>query len=388
MSAIRSLRLGAALALVCLCVQAAAQQSAQTDANDARRPLDANRFEIEGGYRFDFVQGHDNDGWYKIQYRGTPLALRGTASQYSDTIVLDKPKVQPGTDDRSDLNLRFEQGTLALAGGLFDMEGVKPLTFAGLEKLDLRGTAFAASDRRFTQVNFGIGLESPSLHIDALGKREIANWLVLGVNGQHREITDSSTGDRNFVAGTWRGFVGKAWFRKPQSARAIDDLAQRVYDAYVKQGASLEAAQAASKQIVAKVKRADRPYLTTNYLTTIDDDVPRELALAKARKGSDLTAEESEAIFLETLRKSARGYAVTETEERIFAVYAEVSGWYEFRASDGGGRAKNLLALSADYWFMPGRDDVFLRLRYENGFERGAPEERKNQLMLSVGLKL
>lgn len=43
-----------------------------------------------------------------------------------------------------------------------------------------------------------------------------------------------------------------------------------------------------------------------------------------------------------------------------------------------------MFTLTADYWFLPKRDDVFLRLRYENGYERALPTVRLNRPMLSV----
>jgi len=116
----------------------------------------------------------------------------------------------------------------------------------------------------------------------------------------------------------------------------------------------------------------------------------RLVAQATAEDGGQDTApERTQKIWSDLIDELAQGRGKTKAEQPLVALYAEASGWYEFRGSrsDLGGRQKNLFTVSVDYWFVPGRDDVLLRIRYENGFERGVPGERKNQLLASVALK-
>jgi hypothetical protein len=170
--------------------------------------------EVEGGYKWDYIAGRDSEGWYRLQYRGEAVAARGEPTAFSDPVLRAVPKIDSAIADRAALALRLEEGTLALAGGLLDMEGVQPIALAGLEKLRLRGTGFVATDNQFKQVNVAIGVETPSLHLNALGRQDIANWLIVGVHGQRRELTDSAGGDSSFAAVTYRAYVGKAFYRE------------------------------------------------------------------------------------------------------------------------------------------------------------------------------
>jgi hypothetical protein len=63
------------------------------------------------------------------------------------------------------------------------------------------------------------------------------------------------------------------------------------------------------------------------------------------------------------------------------------AGWYTFSGDPQGRKLKNLLTATVDYWFLPTRDDVFLRVRYENGYDRALPTDRRNRLLVSVALR-
>lgn len=328
-----------------------------------------NGFEIDGGHKADYVDGRKSEGWYRIRYRGESLAERGTPFQKSDPAVPDAPKIDIGAAAESALLARFEKGTLALGGGLFDMSGVRPVTFEGLKSLDLRGTAFVASDSSFKQMQFGVGLQSPAIRVPGLRGREIANWIVLGVNAQRRDSTDTSS-DTTFAAATYRVFVGKSFDWRPP---ADGTTAEQITKKYLGDAPTMSAALAKRDAIIARgISEADQRFL---------DAV--ELAEERIKKTPKANADE---IWVSIAQLS--GTAQIKARARpTFAIYGELSGWYEFRGGDSSSRSKSLFTLSADYWFMPGRDDVFLRVRYENGHERGAPDTRKNQLLTSIALR-
>jgi hypothetical protein len=100
-----------------------------------------------------------------------------------------------------------------------------------------------------------------------------------------------------------------------------------------------------------------------------------------------LSPAQAQALWEETLEKTMSGVALAKVQVPLLAVYAEASGWYEFRGGGESDKQKNLFTFSVDYWFIPNRTDKFLRLRYENGYERGVPGEKKNQLLASIALK-
>lgn len=92
-----------------------------------------------------------------------------------------------------------------------------------------------------------------------------------------------------------------------------------------------------------------------------------------------------------TVRDMAYGNTDAVTDQPTLSIYAEDSGWYSFAGKQEGGRLKNLLTVTLDYWFLPTNliksDKAFLRLRYETGHERALPTDRKNHLLVSINLR-
>lgn len=358
---------------------------AAQDASDTRRvPQGDNRLEVEGGYRHDLIDNGKSQGWYRVTWRGKPVAMRGNALPFTDTVLLDAPTADLGKVEGSDLVLRFEDGTLGVTGGLIDMAGARPIEFAGLEKLRLRGAAFVAADNRFKQVQAGIGIETPPLHLGALGQHEIANWLVLGVNAQRRENADTAD-DRNFGAVTWRAFIGKGFGWRTPPREALEAFAVKIAAAYVKDVPTMAEARVKQQQFDALAKPTPEQVQFSRAVSAAELDI---LAARRALPaGQTLSAADEDRLWAQATRSYAIGRREAELLRPTVALYAEASGWNEFRAKGDSGRLKNLFTVSADYWFMPSRDDLLLRLRYENGYERAAPGLRKNQLMASVALR-
>jgi hypothetical protein len=68
--------------------------------------------------------------------------------------------------------------------------------------------------------------------------------------------------------------------------------------------------------------------------------------------------------------------------------YGEVTGWYAMNGpSYAGDRLRMLATATIDYWMLPNRDDIYLRVRYENGYERGTPLAAKNHVIIALGLR-
>jgi hypothetical protein len=373
--------LGAVLAALSLAIGSAAL--AQGAAKEERLPLGFDKLEIEGGYKADYVEGRKSEGWYRLTYKGKPVAERGTSLPFTETVLLDAPKADLKVSDDTDLVLRFEDGTLGLAGGLFDMSGVRPISFTGLEGLNLRGTAFVAADNSFKQVQFGAGLQTEPMRVPGLAGREVANWIVLGVNAQRRDSTDAAA-DNSFAAATYRAFVGKAFGWRTPAKQQIEALARRLADAYLRDAPTMTEALAKKTQIDNDKNSGTEQRRFARAVTAARLEIRRKLLDTKR---TEMSEEEMTAIWTSAAREFEEGAIEAISLRPTVAVYAELSGWYEFRGGGTSSRSKSLFTLSADYWFLPGRDDVFLRVRYENGHERGAPDMRKNQLLTSVALR-
>jgi hypothetical protein len=359
---------GAAAALAGLIGAGSAAAAEAETFQDLKLPTPASVWEIEGGYRWDRVAGRASDGYYRIGYRGSPILLKGTPTQYTQHIGLDQPK-PPADADRSDWSFTYEHGKVASGGGLLQGEMLTPLDLNLPKQFQPRGTAFVGGDATFKQVNVAVGLETPPQHLGVLSRAGISHWAVVGLGVQHREQTDAAEGDKNFVAATYRLFLGKAfgWRRKA----SVDMLAARIGDAYLREAPTLAIAEGVDKNLAEmKAKKVKLTRFQEAFRDAYDD------AKGKA-------PEEWEGLA----RKAARGAAEAISEQPTVAVYAEVSGWYEMRGADDTARSRALFTLTTDYWFLPSRDDVFLRLRYENGYERGNPQARKNQILASVALR-
>ena len=370
-------------ALAALSLTFAASAFAQGAAGEERLPLGLDKLEIEGGYKADYVAGRKSEGWHRLTYRGKPVSERGTPLPFTETVLLDAPKADLKVADDTDLVLRFEDGTLGLAGGLFDMSGVQPISFTGLGDFKLRGTAFAAADNSFKQVQFGAGVQTAPQRIPGLAGREVANWIVLGINAQRRDSTDAAA-DSNFAAATYRAFVGKAFGWRTPERPQIEALAKRLSDAYLRDAPTMADALAKKAQIDKDEKSSAEQRRFARAVTAARLAIRSRL---RETNRTEMDDKEMDALWAAAARDFELGAVEAIALRPTVSVYAELSGWYEFRGGDTSSRSKSLFTLSADYWFMPGRDDVFLRMRYENGHERGAPDTRKNQLLASIALR-
>ena len=106
---------------------------------------------------------------------------------------------------------------------------------------------------------------------------------------------------------------------------------------------------------------------------------------AEADKDKSKTPEQR---WIDAARSAARQIAEAEDTRPTVAVYAESSGWYTASRHTEGKRARNLLTATLDYWFLPNRDDTFLRLRFENGYAWSSPNTQRKQLFLSLSVRL
>jgi hypothetical protein len=336
----------------------------QAQSGVPQNPAPVSAFEVEGGYKFSFLDGEEDDSFYRFSYNGSLVRSSGTPFQFAEGLDLTEPSGEPG-GDRNTLNLRFEQGTTTLDGELLEAGGVRALNLRGLEKLDLRGTAFVGADLENETVQFAVGLESKPLRIPGVTRSGASNWLVFGVNGQRQEQSDTNAGDENLGLLTYRAFLGKAFgWRKSADVNTIAvELARRVLD----QAPNL----AAARGLEAKVKAVAANQRRSEQQLFLD-------AL-----GEEPTTDEE---WVETVRSLALGEADAITDQPTFSAYAEATGWYEWEGSSED-KQKNLLLVTLDYWPLQQRDDFFLRVRYENGYERAVPNVKKDHVLLSVATR-
>ena len=335
-------------------------------AAEAQNPAPVSTFEVEGGYRWSRLpdKTRDKDSWLRVSYKGSLVREEGTPFKDAQSLDLAAPAMPTGAGDRNTWSVRYESGQTELGGSLFEAEGVQPLKFRGLEKLDLRGTAFVGGNSAGKALQVAAGLESIPMRIPFASETGASNWVVVGINAQHQEMVDTQTGDDNFGLVTFRAFLGKAfgWRKSADVAQTAAKLEAQLLKQAPTPGEARSLAQS-----IRKIPATRRTKLQALFLDTVDD-----------LGGGDWT---------EAVREMAQGTADAITDQPTLAVYAEVSGWRTIAGDAEGPKTKGLSSLTIDYWFLETRDDMFLRLRYENGFERAQPAARLNRLMLSAALR-
>lgn len=364
----------AARCIVALALTAAFEALAQAPApnldqltKEAQYPAPVNTFEIELGHKTNYRQDGKNETYRRITYKGSLVRSEGTPFKYATGLDLAAPPIPAGAGDRNKLAFRYEEGSARVGGGLFEAMGVEPFNLRAIEGLDLRGTAFVGGDTNGKILQAAVGVETPPTRLPLLKDTLWSNWLVFGVNAQRQEATDSETDDRNFGLLTYRAFVGKAFGWRKRGDVATN--ARKIADDILRKVPTLAQAKTLAAQLEKNVKAGQR---LASWQQLIYD------------AATDAT---SDATWESTVRKLALGDSQAVAEEPTYAVYFESSGWYTAGRPFEGSRFKNLFMLTADYWPVPQRTDIFLRARYESGYERATPTERKNQLIVSVGLK-
>lgn len=345
---------------------AAADTGGTVVSTGAQNPAPIHTFEGEGGIRWTLGADDHRERWFRILYKGSLLRGEGTPFKDATSLDLSVPSQPEAAGDRNEWTLRFEDGTATIGGGLFEAENVRPITLRGLEKLDLRGAGYVGGDTDGHVLRIAIGVESHPLRVPGLAKTGASNWLVLGLNGERQEATDAQAGDDDLGLITFRSFLGKAFgWRKSADVGAT---AGKLEEELLEQAPTYEKGKALAAKIKQDVPANQRTKVQQRLIDTVQD------------------FEEGES-WEAAIRATARGVADQITDQPTVAVYAEASGWQTVTGDPQGTRFKALATITIDDWFLPTRDDVFVRLRYENGYERAVPTVRLNQLMASLSLR-
>lgn len=329
----------------------------------AQNPEPVNSIEIDGGYKLNFRSGSQNGGYYSISFNGSLVKGEGTPFKYASGLDLAAPACTTASGDRNKLSLRFEKGTTTIGGGLFEANGVQPLTFRGLDALNLRGTALVAGDLDSKNFQLAVGLESPPLRVPGFRNSQVSNWIIFGISAQRQENADSTINKKSLGLFTYRMFLGKAFgWRKSAD---VSKTASKITDMFLRQAPTYEDAKTLADKIDKNIDAANRTSLQQLFLDAVQDAG-------------------SEADWKKTVEGIVKGQVDAVTDQPTFALYAEDSGWDPFAGSFDVRKLNNLLTVTLDCWPLNNYDDMFFRLRYENGFERALPTDHKVHFLLSI----
>lgn len=355
--------LGAAgLALLLTAAPAARPAAAQSG---FLNPAPVRTFSFDGGYGWGFGAAGTDQRYYRFSYSGKMVREEGTPFSAARHLDLLAPQPAAAGGDVPGLAFRFEDGVASAGGALLEALGAEELPFPGLTALGLRGTALVAADDGFDHVTAAVGLESPPARIPGLGRSGISNWIVVGLNGERREATDSAGGDATVALATFRSFVGAAvgWRRSAEPGRVADKIVADLMAV-----APTLAAASATADSIRRIPANRRTPLQQLVLDAVGD------------AGSD-------ADWGTLVRELSRGTAEALVERPTLALYAEWSGWVDLASEPEGERFRSLFTATVDYWPLPSRDDILFRARYENGYERGAPGVKRHQVLATVGVR-
>jgi hypothetical protein len=332
-----------------------------------QNPAPVRAITIDGGYAFRFDSAGENEGYYRLAYKGKPVREKGTPFKRATSLDLVAPKLTKAGGDVPTLAFRYEHDAASAGGGLLEALGAKELPLSGLSSLGLRGVAQMGADSKLDHIQAAVGLETPPVRVPGFAQTGASNWLVIGINAERREATDS-TPDVNLALATFRGFLGKA-FGWRKSADVNQTAAKLVKDI-------LELAPT-HKDAVALSQRIQ------DSIPVVTDRTPvQRLIIVLA------TEVETDAAWTTGVRDLAFGHADAITDQPTAAIYTEWSGWLDLASDPTSGRFRSLFTATVDYWFLHARDDVLLSLRYELGYERATPQAKKNQFLVTIGLRL
>jgi hypothetical protein len=352
--------LAAALCTGCIVTESQAQTAAEPAA-EFIYPAPARTFEAEGGYRFLQGDARDDESFYRVTYYGGLIDSRGEPLKSAEHLDLTIPKPAASAGDRKNLELQLQDGRSTLNGGLFEMNGAMPLRLRGIERLNLRGAAYLATDLDGERTKASVGLESPPIRVPGAAKLQAANYLIFGIMAERDDATDAAA-DANYALATGRFFIGKALGMHRHPNR--DAIAHSIALKFLEQ-APTRADAVALAQPLRKINAEDLTDLQTWLLDAVDD-----------------TTESTD--WKQTILARSDGIADAISERPTASVYLEGSGWYANSSQSNEPKSRGLLSLTTDYWPLETRDDIILRARYEWGFERLQPNLRINQFTVSM----
>ena len=323
---------------------------------DAQLPAPARAFELDAGYRLA-LDGGDSSSYLRLAYLGIPITEQGVPLKYAGHVNLAAPAIPEGLGDRYQLAFIYERGATATAGSLLSSEVVLPLPWQLLKTVQLRGTAYVAGNLDIDEWIYAAGVESPPIRIPFMGGAGWSNWIVIGLQAEQldRETVQTFAG-----VATYRAFLGKGFgWRKSAD---VGKTAAAIERSFIDQAPTYDQARALAAAVSA-IPAAQRTALQQLFLDAV------------------IEAETAD-NWAPTVTAMARGHADAISDQATIAVFGELSGWQPI----GDGNAGLLLTANLDWWLVPGRDDLFLRVRYERGDDR-ASGERLNQVLAATALR-
>jgi hypothetical protein len=354
---------------------------------------------LDAGYLDNFISGKNNSFYYNASYKGDQFASKGTPFKVEDLYVKADPPAPPSPKaiegDTNIYSVQINRGTAAIKGGIFEAVGRKEikLPIPLLEKL--RGTADFSGTLDGRQINISLGLETPALHpVSILNERYdagLTNWLIVGVNGETRPSQVSGKDNADYGMVTYRAFIGKGfgWVQSYKVKEFQKEIRSRM--------STMPKAISEGLKARASVKTNQKQGKLAPWVDT-DIYAMTKRCLGLSKEQFDSLTEESD-LVKNPPAACANGQGDITTfvthytddwslppDKPTSALWLEDSGWYSFAGNEPVHRFNNIVRATATLWLAPQDNSSYIRVLYENGYNKADPSNKFHYFAAMVGL--
>ena len=393
---------------------------------------DSNRVRLEFGSLSSLATGGRTSAYYLFEYQGNSLFAHNSPPTFVNPLGLTKLPDAPTPDPNTfSFSIERQQPGSNIADGNFLAHRV--FNLGG--KSQILGVLQFTPRSNFKQVNIAGGLETPTIPFLALLNAKpfhlnIVNWVHFGVQGENQTRPDSEGGDQDVALLTYRAYVGKGFLpverdvnRKAREGLSFDAvrnltetpegnvspdkiraLAQKFSDADA--GGTL-LSDVEQKTVFALKRRLINDQVKQENGEQGDLFLPtgkvNDAFLSSANFKNELVklsskpTTEAGAQKLDIARSVWEEWVATQfipnagkpvKDAAKIELYAESAGWYYLNGHFQTDRFQNLFSVNFKYHLHPEKatDDVWFRLRYENGTDRASPLIYRNFLSASLGI--
>ncbi len=339
---------------------------------------------LEGGAMQNARVPRGSAFYYRVDYQGMSLGEYGRAFAPTPDPNAAVARLLVPPRDSADVSVHLERGAVRAAGDVFSAAGIKPLGAALPALRRLRGTAQAFGSLDGTSTTYSLGLETPSFHAPEalrLGRASVANWLVVGAQAERRRRPGAVAEFRDASAIQARWFAGRGFGPRGHSARQLREL----------------------HEALAGVRRRASTYRQAEDINTDwrrhhrgEARPPVEAAIGGIVGGLEDELDDRPAAERDSLADDPAWWAehVDQWGEATLPPdQPRAALWFDgyVRREYGAGRASDaalqLFRAQLQVWLsLADPEQGWITLAYVNGFDRALPRERRDQLLLTMGM--
>lgn len=322
----------------------------------------------------NLLDSDKSTGYYNFEYNGNEVGSKGKKFTLSSAPAAPA-NVPEG--DTSDLSIRVESGHSKVGGNLFKLNGIKPLDFTNVPFLrQLRGSAEVSGKLNGDRLNIALGLESPPIHYlhwvnSQIGSTQnmstFTNWLIVGVAGEAHPFSETNDQSKESMLASHRAHLGVGFLYTYTgvSQKTINDISTSI------------------------IKSAPDYHTLKSRAQTADQATPEGRMIYQIAT-LDVYRPDKDGDYKEFVRGYVKG-GLGNSYDPYLTLWVDDFGWYNLTKTHeiGTKRYNNMLAATLAWWLNPADETkYFLRLRYENGYDRSTPLDKRDFIAILFGADL